>query len=203
MRIDEITQKRKVGVIAYSPGDTLPPDMVKLFDELGKAQRYEGPEQIMNRITRAYPLMWLGNLLEHCGDLIHATSDCVNFDGRIVRDVERKLRDANHTLSNLGPNLRELSEQNKSEAKKRNMSEKEYVQSFLSEMEEYGVAHYKLPAYNEIHQLCKQITTTLSAMEFTECLYHVKTMLSYANDGSLNQRCLVIKRDRQGNILRL
>lgn len=201
MRLFELLDNNKVGTFHYKPKrDKLPDDMVTLFDRLGKEQR-SGVEVTMMTITRKYPLMWLGYLLEHMGDLIHATSDCVNYDGAIVRDVGNKLTNASRTLDNLDANLNELAKQNKVEAERRGITEEEYVQSFMVDMEEYGEGHYNLPAYNDIHLLCKKITVSLAALEFEECAKHVNTMLGYVKDGTLNERALTITRDNNGKIV--
>lgn len=205
MRLREIIQEaqQKVGTFYYSPRtDKLPEDMVKLFTKLARQQR-TGPEVTMQRITTKYPLMWYGSLLEHMGDLIHATSDCVNYDGVIVRDVERKLQSASHTLSNLRANLEELSAENAIQAERKGISHEQYVKEIIHSSQKYVMEHYKLPSYNEIHLLCKKITVTLGAMEFEECAKHVNEMLRYAKDGSLNKRALTITRNRQGNIVEL
>lgn len=200
MRLYEIENTKK-GTFYYTPKkDKLPDDMINAFSRLAHQQRHGGAEHIMNHITRKYPLMWLGSLLEHLGDLIHATSDCVNFNGAIVRSVDAKLSLGDNVLSNLNANLRDLAEQNKQEAKSRGMSEKEYVQLFVRDMEKYGEAHFNLPAYNEIHLLCKKVTTSLAAMEFEECHSHIKKLLAYSNDGTLNKRCLTITRGNNGKI---
>lgn len=201
MRLFELLNNKKVGTFHYKPNrDKLPDDMVQLFSKLGSDQR-SGVEGTMMAITRKYPLMWLGYLLEHMGDLIHATSDCVNYDGKIVRSVDSKLNQAANILSNLDANLEVLANQNKVEAERRGITEEEYVQSFMVDMEEYGEGHYNLPAYNDIHLLCKKITTSLAALEFEECAKHVNTMLGYVKDGTLNERALTITRDNNGKIV--
>lgn len=203
MKLEELYESltSKSGTFYYTPRrDKLPYDMVDLFDRLGKQQR-NIPERVMNDITRKYPLMWFGNLLEHLGDLIHAFADAVNYDGMIMRDVDRKLKVASMTLSNLNANVRDLAEQNEIEAQRRGISPKQYTQEIMRALDKYSEAHFKLPAYNEVHVLCKRITTSLGAMQFEECKRHVDTLLRYENDGSLNKRALTITRNSQGKII--
>ena len=203
MKLTELLKESKSGTFYYSPGkDKLPEDMVQLFTKLAHQQRAI-PEDTMYQITNKYQLRWLGYLLEHLGDLIHGFADAVNYNGVAVRDIERKLQSAQKTLTHLDANLADLAKTNKLEAKKRNMTEEEYVHEVETALESYAAAHYKLPAYNEIHLICKHVTTTLGAMQFEECKKYIDQLLHYANEGTLFKRSLTITRDKQGNIVQI
>jgi hypothetical protein len=198
-----LESERKTGTFYYKPNEKLPEDMVKLFTDLAHQQRAI-PESTMYRIKDEYSLMWLGELLEHMGDLIHGFAEAVQFNGNIMRDVERKLVSASRTL---GPwfdeNMKQLTRNFESHAKKRGISTAEYSELISGELIEYAAEHYKLPAYNHIHLLCKRITTALGGMQFSECVTHIDELLGYAKDGTLSRRALTITRDHTGVIRRL
>lgn len=210
MKINELTEhynehelKLKHGTFYYNPGkDKLPADMIQLFSALADQQR-NIPEDTMYDIKNKYQLRWLGELIEHLGDLIHGFAEAVNFNGLVMRDVSRKLRSAQSTLSNLDINLKDLALTNKREAEKRNIPIEQYVQELESDLELYAAAHFQLPAYNEIHQLCKKITTSLGAMQFEECKKYIDKLLQYRDEDTLYKRSLSITRDKQGNIKRV
>ena len=203
MKINEILNESKHGTFYYNPGkDKLPADMIQMFSALANQQR-NIPEDTMYNIKNKYQLRWLGELIEHLGDLIHGFAEAVDFNGLVMRDVTRKLRSAQATLSNLNVNLQDLALTNKREAEKRNMSVEKYVQELESDLELYAAAHFQLPAYNEIHQLCKKITTSLGAMQFEECKKYIDRLLQYREDGTLYKRSLSITRDKTGNIKRI
>lgn len=207
MRLKDILlfemRSNKVGTYYYKPKrDKLPDDMKVLFDKLGNEQRYGGAEYEMQAITNKYSLVWFGHLLEHLGDIIHATSDCVNFDGMIVRDVDRKLSEAMSVLNNMRGNIPEFEQAIQFNCKRHGISKDEFMRDLHRMLDRYIMAHYKLPAYNEVHQICKKMTTSLGAMDFNECKKHVSKLSGWSRDGTLNERTLTITRTAQGNIVR-
>ena len=198
MRAKELYEK-KVGTFYYRPGEKLPPDMVSAFSKLAQMQR-GAPEAQMVNMTRRYDAPVINYLLEHLGDLIHRFAEMVNFDGRIVSDVDRKIRSGLNTLKNIQPNMQETMDSMEIQAEREGVELKQHMHDFIGECEKYALEHSKLPCYNQIHLLCKKIAVALGGLQFEECVTHLQILDSYINDGSIEKRALEITRGNDGKL---
>lgn len=186
----------------YTAGD-IPSDVIKAFKDVANTQRYKGAEYTMQNITVNRSLVWYGSTLEHIGDLIHAFTDAVE-DRTLLRDAEYRIGRCITYLSNLRPNLQELEygidldlRSNHSDGDKQT-----YMRNLSRELDKYVEAHYRIPAYNELHELCKQATTSLGSMEYQDCYRALKKIEGWFNDGSILDRMYTVHRDNQENLVR-
>ena len=200
MRLSEISSP-KTGTFYYSKGEKLPEDMVKLFTQLAHAQR-SGPEGTMLQIQKKYPgAGFIRHHIEHLGDLIHGFADSVQHDG-IVRDLDRKVSMALNSFgTSLQGNLSDFQKSMEDDAKSKNVDVKELYKGLSQDLEVYVEGHLMLPSYNEVHLLCKKITTTLGTLSFEELLVHLKQLHSILSspDKAL-KHAWTITRDKSGQI---
>jgi hypothetical protein len=157
----------------------LPPQVLAAFVELGRAQRGE-PEEAMLQAQYALGGGVLSFSIEHIGDLTHRmterlTSYSPSTQYAVVRDKVEKV-----LIPLRGAFRREHVENSRNNAEYRKQSYAEYAAKADAALDRYAHAHMRLPVYNRAQWLARQAAIDLGQKKFEDArfvLWQLEDML--------------------------
>jgi hypothetical protein len=199
--------KTEKGVIQFfdereiESGNGLPDDLIKAFEETGRAQRHL-PEEKMRETQKYFGGGVLTNVLEHVGDLTHRLTHHASFGSVYPEYVHEKVGLGLRRLSRGEGFVNEHLENLKNNAEYSGIPEDEMKKVLDEKLLEYSRLHEQVPVYNRIQWYARESAIQFGKQNFDEtklCLEVLKSELDNVN--TFTMRALMVNRNNEGEIV--